>query len=143
MLPMQSKIHDLIHPSRGRSNIPGSCASLSEWRCGRTSHRWPVRVEHKQSKEPNRTNDNGLDACRVVLAHLSECQLTVSNTILDAVCSELVPDKTSKCDGVAEELKGRNWISEDDHGSHDQEDILEDTREGEDDGRCLADLGEY
>jgi hypothetical protein len=66
--------------------------------------------------------------------------MRVPKSVLDTFSTQLVVDKSSQGDGVSEKLKRGDWVSEDDHGRKDEEDILEDTSKREDDGGCFANL---
>lgn len=73
--------------------------------------------------------------------HVPEHNLRVSDAVLDAVCSKLVPDQATEGDGVAKKLQTGDWIVEDDHGSHDEQNILQNSGKCEYNSRSLADLG--
>jgi hypothetical protein len=66
--------------------------------------------------------------------------LALGDVALELLGAELVVDKSAESDAVAESLEWRDGIEEDDHGCDDEEDILEDSREGENESGSFADL---
>lgn len=74
------------------------------------------------------------------MAHVAKRNLRIPYSVFDTVCSELVPDETTKSDGVTEELQTRDWVLEDHHRSHDKQDVLQDSGKCENNSGGLADL---
>jgi hypothetical protein len=66
--------------------------------------------------------------------------LAATEQLLELLRAQPVVHQTSQRNGVAKVLKRSDWIAEDGHGSHDQEDVLEHTRKGQNDCGRLADL---
>lgn len=65
---------------------------------------------------------------------------TVASVLLELVGTELVVDETAKSDGVTKELQRGNGVAEDEHGGDDEENVLQHTGEGKDEGRSPANL---
>lgn len=80
-----------------------------------------------------------LGAGGVVLSHGRQGEARVDKGGLDLLGAELVVAETSEGDRVAKVLLEGDGVHEDDEGGDDEEDVLEDTRHGEDNGRGLAD----
>lgn len=95
--------------------------------------------KHKHGKQEH-TEDDDLAHSWAVVAKLGPRQTTLAQVLSDLVSTELVVDETSKGNAVAESLEKSNWVAEEKHGGKDQDDILEHTREGEDERGGLADL---
>ena len=62
------------------------------------------------------------------------------DVLLDLVTAELIVKQTAKCDAVANGLERSNGIVKEYHACHDEENVLEDTRQGKGEGGGLADL---
>ena len=76
------------------------------------------------------------------MAHAIVCplSLTLAQVLLHLLSAKLVVDEAAKSDGVAEHLKARDGISEDEHRGAYEEDVFEDAAEGHDEGGGSADL---
>lgn len=57
---------------------------------------------------------------------------TLSHIFLELVCTKLIIDESSKSNAVAESLKKSHWVTKKEHGSEDEKDILEHTRQSKD-----------
>lgn len=95
---------------------------------------------HEQEKdEGNSTNDDELALSGVGGTVLSPGATSLASVFADLVATELVVDETDEGNRVTEELGASDGGLPDHHRSSDQEDILEDTAEGHDERRSLAD----
>ena len=94
----------------------------------------------KEENEDNSTKHNELALRGVVDAVLSPSTVGLSSVLLDLVTAKLVVNETDKSNRVAEKLSKGDGSLPDHHGGDDQEDIFENTAEGHNEGRSLADL---
>lgn len=108
----------------------------------RLSGRGSARIQHQQNDGTNGTSGNGLGLGRAGATVFADLELDIGGKIVDLLGSELVVDQTAQGDGVTEELLGGDGVTEDHHGGADQEDILEDTGHGQNNGGGLANLEE-
>lgn len=67
-------------------------------------------------------------------------QACVGGEGLELLRAELVVDEPCKSQRVAEELLTSDGVVEDEHRCEDEEDVLEDSRHGEDNRRSVPDL---
>lgn len=104
------------------------------------SRRRSSSVQDQQDNGGSNTDSNTLGLGRVSPAVLADLQAHISAKGLELLGTQLVVNKASQGNRVTEELLGSDGITEDHHGGADQEDILEDTSHGQDDGRSLANL---
>lgn len=96
---------------------------------------------NKEEEDQSRgSKNNKLALGRAGLAVLSPGAACRGGVLAHLVSTQLVPDETEQSDRVTKELKGGDGGVPDHHGGNDQEDILEDTAEGHDQGRGLANL---
>lgn len=100
------------------------------------SHRANKEEEHKSGS----TEDDKLALRRAVVAILSPGTAGGGSVLAHLVAAKLVPDKTHQSNGVAEKLEASNGSLPEEHGSSDQQDILQDTTQSHDQGRGLANL---
>lgn len=95
--------------------------------------------EEKDEKDKAKSDELAHDGSAVAV--VGPRALSLSHVFLELLSTELVVDKATEGDRVTEELKRGDWVVENGHGSQNEQDILENTREGEDERRGLADLG--
>jgi hypothetical protein len=55
-----------------------------------------------------------------------------AHIILELVCTKLVINESSKSNAVAKSLEKSHWVTEEEHGSEDEKDVLEHTRQSKD-----------
>lgn len=101
---------------------------------------WSTGVHDDEDDGQNGTGSNTLGLGRVAATVLAHLEAHISGEGLHLLSTKLVVAKTTKGNGVTEELQGSDGVVEDHHGSADQQDILQDTSHGQDDGRSLANL---
>lgn len=65
---------------------------------------------------------------------------SLASVTLDLVVAELVVNHAAESNGVTEELEGSNGSAPDHHGGNNEENVLQDTAEGENDSGGLANL---
>ena len=99
-------------------------------------------AEHHEHGNDDSGKDHQLAEDRAGVAELLPLHAALTKVLLELLSTELVVDETAKGNGVAESLEECNRVLEKEHGREDQEDILEDTRKGEDERRSLANLEE-
>jgi len=97
-------------------------------------------AEEEEEDEKDKAKSNELAHDRSAVAVVSPRALALCHVFLELLTTELVVDKTTESDRVTEELERGDWVVKDGHRSHHEQNILEDTREGKDEGRGLADL---
>lgn len=98
----------------------------------------PAEGNQSDDTEGGAQHDN-LDSGRVVAASLVDVEASIRNHGVHLLSSELVVGKTSEGNTVTEVLLASNRVAENDHGGNNEQDILQDTAHGQDDGRSLAD----
>lgn len=97
-------------------------------------------AEEEEEREDHENDDGNLAQDRSGVAKLGPLAATLSGIVPDLLVAELVVDHATQSDAVAEELETRDLGAPDEHGGGNQHDVLEDSAEGEDKGRGLADL---
>lgn len=97
-------------------------------------------AEQDEDDEDDETEDNHLAKSRVAGTVFSPSTATLAKVLLKLIGAKLVVDKTAEGNGVTEGLETGNGVLENHHGGEDEENILQHTGEGEDEGRGLADL---
>lgn len=102
--------------------------------------RRPHVPSEKEADQENNAENKTLRTRRVILAHSTQGKLSIPCEVLDTISAKLVVDQTSEGDRVAEELERSDWVPEDDHRGHDEQDVLQHTRQSENNGGCFADL---
>ncbi|KAI7978051.1 hypothetical protein EIK77_009591 [Talaromyces pinophilus] len=95
--------------------------------------------EQKES-ENHGADDNETTLARVGAAVFGPRALSLAAVLFDLLTAELVVDETTEGDRVTEELKASDGSVPDSHGSSDKKNILQDTAEGHDQRRSLANL---
>lgn len=98
------------------------------------------RSEEQEEKEDDSANDDALALSRVIGTVLGPRAVGLAGVVLDLVTTELVVDQTHQGNRVTEELETGDGSVPEHHRGGDQEDILEDTAQGHDQGRSLANL---
>lgn len=101
---------------------------------------WPEEVRGEQDTRKHSATHGSLGAGWVVLAHGAHLETRVGEGRLYLLRAELVVAETAQSDRVAKVLLQGNGVAKDDERGADQENVLEDTRHGEDDGGGLSDL---
>lgn len=97
-------------------------------------------AEEDEDDEDGETKDDELAQSGVARTVLGPGATASANVLLDLVGTELVVDETAEGNAVAKGLETGDGVAEDEHRGKDEEDILEDTGQGEDEGRGLANL---
>lgn len=94
---------------------------------------------HQQEEdESSSTDDDGFALSGVVDTVLSPDAASLTSVLADLVGTKLVVDETDQRNRVTKELSASDRSLPNHHGSNDQQDILEDTAEGHDQRRSLA-----
>lgn len=97
-------------------------------------------VEEDKHCEENECDDGNTAKNGLAVAKVGPLATGLTSITLDRLIAKLVVHHASKSDAVSKELETSNLSTPNDHGRNDEEDILEDTTEGEHKRRCLADL---
>lgn len=97
-------------------------------------------TEQGEDEEAGKDDDGELAEDGLASTKLGPLSVGISNVSLDLLVAELVVDHATQSNGVTEELETSNLGAPDHHGGGNEEDILEDTAEGQDDGGSLANL---
>jgi hypothetical protein len=103
-------------------------------------HVWEKAAHDNEDEEERNAEDDKLGHGRVSDAVVGPLFAESTKVFLELVGSELVVDETAESDAVAEELERGDGVTEDEHGGEDEEDVLEDSGQGVDDGVCLSEL---
>lgn len=96
-----------------------------------------ARTKTAQDEEHGHNNgaeDHQLAKRRTGLAELGPLHTTCAESLLKLLPTELVVDKTTERDAVAESLEKGDGIAEEKHGGENEKDVLEHTGEGKDEG---------
>jgi hypothetical protein len=96
------------------------------------------RAENHEHGHDDCGQNHQLAENRAGVAKLLPLHAALSQVFLQLLRTQLVVDETSERNGVAECLKRGDRILEEEHGGEDEEDVLEYTRKGQDEGRSLA-----
>lgn len=102
--------------------------------------RWGQATKEKCNSEEDHDKNADLAQNRLARTKLGPVARSLTSVALDLVVAELVVDHATESDRVAKELQGSDRSAPDHHGGGNEHDILEDTAEGQDDGRSLANL---
>lgn len=94
----------------------------------------------QEEDEDNSTDDDGLALGGVVGTVFGPGTVGLAGVLLNLIATELVVDETNKGNGITEELGKGDRSLPDHHRRNDQEDILQNTTEGHDEGGGLSDL---
>ena len=100
-----------------------------------------VRSETTEQSEDNKDGEeDDRDATEngAAVAKVGPLAASLAGVALDGLSAKLVVNHATESDAVAEELGEGNLAAVDDHGSNDEQNVLEDTAEGEDERRGLA-----
>lgn len=76
----------------------------------------------------------------MLCAVLCPLQTALAEILAKLVGAELVVHKTAEGDAVTEDLETADGVTEDDNGSDDKENVLENARKGQDERRRFANL---
>ena len=98
------------------------------------------RADEKEEEEDSGTDDHKAALGRLVITVFSPSAASTRGVLAHLVATKLVPDQTSESNGVTKELLVGDRVVEEHDGGSNQEDILEDTAEGHDERRGLANL---
>ena len=82
---------------------------------------------HKNSAEDDQLSHDGTTGAKIGPHHA-----TLSDIFLELVCTKLVINESSKSNAVAKSLEKSHWVTEEEHGSEDEKDVLEHTRQSKD-----------
>lgn len=82
---------------------------------------------HKDSAEDDQLSHDGTTGAKIGPHHA-----TLSDIFLELVCTKLVINESSKSNAVAKSLEKSHWVTEEEHGSEDEKDVLEHTRQSKD-----------
>ena len=82
---------------------------------------------NKNSAEDDQLSHNGTTGAKIGPHHA-----TLSDIFLELVCTKLVINESSKSNAVAKSLEKSHWVTEEEHGSEDEKDVLEYTRQSKD-----------
>lgn len=74
------------------------------------------------------------------VAELLPLHAALTKVLLELLTTKLVEDEATESNAVAESLEESDGVLEEEHGSENKENILENTRESQDERRSLADL---
>lgn len=96
--------------------------------------------EKGKDDEASEDDDGELAENGLASTKLGPLSVGLSDVTLDLLIAELVVDHATQSNGVAEELDTSDLSTPDDHGGDNEQDILQDTAEGQDDGGGLANL---
>jgi hypothetical protein len=97
-------------------------------------------AQDEEHGDNNAAEDHELAKRRASLSEFGPLHATRAESLLKLLSTELVVDKTTECDAVTESLEKGDGIAEEEHGGENEKDVLENTREGKDKGRGLANL---
>lgn len=97
-------------------------------------------TNEKEEHEDGGTNNNQATLGRLVVAVLSPGTGRTRGVLAHLVTAKLVPDKTCQRDGVTKVLLARDGVIKEHDRGNNQQDILEDTAQGHDERRSLANL---
>lgn len=98
------------------------------------------RSEDHEEGHDDGTEDHHFAENGAGVAEFRPLHAALAEVLLKLLSSELVENETPKGNAVAESLEECDRILEQEHGGEDKENILENTREGKDERRGLADL---
>lgn len=84
--------------------------------------------------------DNDLDSGGLVLASVVDVEAGIAEHGVHLLRSKLVVSKTNESDTVTEVLLAADRVTEDRHRGHNQENVLQNTGHGKNNGRGLANL---
>src|SRR3569833_1132328 len=131
-------------PTRDPDLIPNligrvvSCVSNVFGRLGSVCRR--QTTEQDEDEEHGRAEDDDLPQSRPLGAEFRPMAAGLAGIVLERLISELEVDHAAQGDRVPEELQTRYGRAPDAHRGADEQDILENSTEGEDQNRRLADL---
>ena len=97
-------------------------------------------AQDEEHGDNNGAEDHQLAKRRAGLTELSPLHATSAEGLLKLLSTELVVNETTEGNAVSESLKQGDGIAEKEHGGENEKDVLENTREGKDKGRGLANL---
>lgn len=100
----------------------------------------PENVGSEEDGSEDHETHGTLGTSGVVLSHGRQREARIDKGGLDLLGTELVVAETGEGDRVAEVLLEGDGVHEDDKGGDDEENVLENTGHGKDNGRSLANL---
>lgn len=98
------------------------------------------RPEEEEQNEKDTAENDELSESGVSDAVVCPGATGTTSVLLESISSKLVVDETTESDRVTEELQRCNGVAEDEHRGHDEENVLEDTAKGENEGGGSANL---
>ena len=100
----------------------------------------PKSTYQKYEHEENSSNDHHPPRHWSSLPIFCPLSSSLRIVLLELLSAKLVVDQPSQGNAVTEHLEGRDWITENDHGCNNQENILENTAESVDERGSFANL---
>ena len=97
------------------------------------------RAQDHEHGHDDRGKDHQLAENGAGVAKLLPLHAALSEVLLQLLAAELVENETTKRNAVTESLEKRDGILEEEHGCEDEENVLENTRERQDERGGLAD----
>lgn len=101
---------------------------------------WTKASKQDENREEDQAEDDQLPCNGLGRAEFTPGASSLADMLLDLIGAELVVQQTTKSNAVAEELGHGYLRAPDHHRACDQQNIFEDTAEGEDERGRLADL---
>lgn len=96
--------------------------------------------EQREEDEDGEDNDGKLAQNRLASTKLCPLSASLAHVALELIVTKLVVDHASQSNGVTEELQRSDRRTPNHHRGSNEHDVLEDTAQGEDDSRSLANL---
>ena len=97
-------------------------------------------AQDEEHRDDDTTEDNDLTEGGAGLAELCPLHAASAEGLLHFLTAELVVDEATERNAVTKSLEKGDGVTEKEHGRKDEEDVLQNTGKGEDEGRGLANL---